>query len=249
MSREHAVLGIDIGGSSIKCCILNPQGIVRHATLQYTNGKDPDAVLKMATEIVESWGHVGPIGIGFPGLVSGNRIVDAPNMGKGWDGHEFVNRLNQIVDVLVAIINDADAAALAMARETKGWETENILCLTLGTGIGSAWLKQGVLEAGTEYGRMVHPQLDCSLEQWASVRTLNDEALSIEEWTERLATVLEFLQEQFSPDRFVLSGGITTSSKEWIETLQQRMNIPVEISKYGDLTGAVGAKNSIQCKK
>ena len=241
MSREHEVLGIDIGGSSIKCCLLDAQGIIRHSTLQYTSGKDPDAVLGIVAEIIESWDHVGPIGIGFPGLVSGNHIVDAPNMDDGWEGFDFSNRLNQRVGGSVTIINDADAAALAMARETNGWETENILCLTLGTGIGSAWLKRGELEAGTEYGRMVHPQLGCSLEQWASVRTLNEEALSIVEWTERLATVLEYLLKQFSPDRFVLSGGITTSSDEWINIIQQRMSIPVEISKYGDLTGAVGA--------
>ena len=128
-----------------------------------------------------------------------------------------------------------------MARETNAWESENILCLTLGTGIGSGWLRQGDLESGTEYGRMIHPQLDCSLEQWASVRTLNEETLSIEEWAERLATVLEYLLEQFSPDRFVLSGGITTSSEKWIDIVQQRMSLPVEISKFGDLSGAVGA--------
>ena len=241
MSREHAVLGVDIGGSSIKCCLLNAQGIIQHATLQYTDGKAPNAVLKMVTEIVESWGHVGPIGIGFPGRVSGNQVVDAPNMDDGWSGYDFSKRLNQRIEATVAIINDADAAALAMARETNGWETENILCLTLGTGIGSAWLRQGELEAGTEYGRMVHPQLDCSLEQWASVRTLNEENLSIEGWAERLATVLEFLLEHFSPDRFVLSGGITTSSEDWINIIQQRIGIPIEISKHGDLTGAVGA--------
>ena len=136
MSREHEVLGVDIGGSSIKCCIMNAEGIVRHDTLQYTNGKHPDAVLSMVTEIVESWDHVGPIGIGFPGIIDGNHIVDAPNMGGGWDGYAFANRLHQRVDASVAIINDADAAALAMARETNGWENENILCLTLGTGIG-----------------------------------------------------------------------------------------------------------------
>ena len=241
MSRELEVLGVDIGGSSIKCCIMNAEGIVRHATLLYTNGKHPDAVLNMVNEIVESWDYEGPIGIGFPGIVDGNDIVDAPNMSEGWEGYDLSNRLNERVGALISIINDADAAALAMAQETNGWETENILCLTLGTGIGSAWLKQGELQAGTEYGRMVHPQLDCSLEQWASVHTLNEENLSIEGWAERLATVLEYLLEQFSPDRFVLSGGITTSSEKWIDIVQQRVSIPVEISKYGDLTGAVGA--------
>ena len=241
MSREHAVLGIDIGGSSIKCCLLNAQGIIRHAALQYTNGKHPDAVLNMVNEIVESWDHDGPIGIGFPGIVDGNHIVDAPNMGEGWEGYDLSNRLNERVGALISIINDADAAALAMAQETNGWETENILCLTLGTGIGSAWLKQGELQAGTEYGRMVHPQLDCSLEQWASVRTLNEENLSIEGWAERLVTVLEYLLEQFSPDRFVLSGGITSISEDWIDIVQHPISIPIVISKYGDLTGAVGA--------
>ena len=241
MSRELEVLGVDIGGSSIKCCLLNAQGIIRHATLQYTNGKHPDAVLNMVNEIVESWDHDGPIGIGFPGIVDGNHIVDAPNMGEGWEGYDLSNRLNERVGALISIINDADAAALAMAQETEGWETENILCLTLGTGIGSAWLKQGELQAGTEYGRMVHPQLDCSLEQWASVRTLNEENLSIEGWAERLATVLEYLLEQFSPDRFVLSGGITSRSEDWIDIVQHPISIPIVISKYGDLTGAVGA--------
>lgn len=241
MSREHAVLGVDIGGSSIKCCLLNAGGIIRHATLQYTNGKHPDAVLKKVTEIVDSWGHDGPIGIGFPGIVDGNHIVDAPNMGEGWEGFDFSKQLQQRTGANVAIINDADAAALAMAQETDEWETENILCLTLGTGIGSAWLKRGELGAGTEFGRMVHPQLGCSLEQWASIRTLNEEALSIEGWAKRLTTVLEFLLEQFGPDRFVLSGGVTTSSEDWMDIVQQRMSIPVEISKYGDLTGAVGA--------
>ena len=241
MSREHAVLGVDIGGSSIKCCLLNAQGIARHVTLQYADGKDPDAVLNMMTEIVESWDYHGPIGIGFPGLVSGNHIIDAPNMGEGWEGCDFSKRLQQRIVATVTIINDADAAALAMARETDGWETENILCLTLGTGLGSAWLKQGELEAGTEYGRIVHPRLNCSLEKWASVRTLNEESLSMETWVERLAMVLDYLLEEFSPDRFVLSGGITTSSDEWIQLLQSRIDIPIEISKYGDLTGAVGA--------
>ena len=47
--------------------------------------------------------------------------------------------------------------------------------------------------------------------------------------------------EQFKPDRFILSGGITTSSEDWIEAIQARTAVPVAISKYGDLTGAVGA--------
>jgi len=241
LHQERVVLGVDIGGSSIKCCLLNSQEIVRHTTLQYEQGKDPDHVLEMVTSILRSWNHGGPIGIGFPGLVVENRIVDAPNLGREWEDYDIPNNLMLRFENQVSIINDADAAALAMARETAGWEFENILCLTLGTGIGSAWLKQGNLDAGTEYGRMMHPDLNCSLEEWASVRTINQENLSLKEWATRLVTVLDFLLEQFKPDRFILSGGITTSSSEWVELIQERITVPIVISKYGDLTGAVGA--------
>lgn len=241
LRQERVVLGVDIGGSSIKCCLLNAQEIVRHTTLQYEHGKDPKHVLEMISSILQSWNHDGPIGIGFPGLVVGNRIVDAPNLGSEWEDYDLPNNLELRFQNQVSIINDADAAALAMARETEGWEFENILCLTLGTGIGSAWLKQGNLDAGTEYGRMMHPDLNCSLEEWASVRTMNQENLSLKEWTERLATILDFLLEQFNPDRFILSGGITTSSEEWVALIEEKIAVPVVISKYGDLTGAVGA--------
>ena len=191
--------------------------------------------------MIEDWKHIGGVGIGFPGLVEEGTIVDAPNLDSKWEGYNLSAQFSEKTGCRVLISNDADAAALAMAQETERWEVENILCLTLGTGIGSAWLKQGNLDAGTEFGRMVHPELGCSLEEWASVRAMNEENLSMEAWAERLVTVLDYLLEQFKPDRFILSGGITTSSEGWIEAIQARTAVPVVISKYGNLTGAVGA--------
>ena len=88
---------------------------------------------------------------------------------------------------------------------------------------------------------LIHPNLNCSLEEWASVRTLNREKLSLDEWTERLATILEFLLEQFKPDRFILSGELQRVLKSWVELIEEKIAVPVVISKYGDLTGAVGA--------
>ena len=107
MSRERVVLGVDIGGSSIKCCLFHSQTILQQATMDYVNGKEPDAVLSMVTEIVESWNHDGPIGIGFPGLVDGNQIIDAPNMGEEWIGFDLPNQLHRRLGTSISIINDA----------------------------------------------------------------------------------------------------------------------------------------------
>ena len=241
MDPKQPVLGVDIGGSSIKFCLFDSNRIVAHSTKEYVNGKTPDAIENIISEVIEDWKHIGGIGIGFPGLVEEGTIVDAPNLDSKWEGYNLSAQFSEKTGCRVLISNDADAAALAMAQETERWEVENILCLTLGTGIGSAWLKQGNLDAGTEFGRMVHPELGCSLEEWASVRTMNEENLSMEVWAERLVTVLDYLLKQFKPDRFILSGGITTSSEDWIEVIQARTAVPVVISKYGNLTGAVGA--------
>ena len=241
MEPKQPVLGVDIGGSSIKFCLFDSNRIVAHSTKEYVNEKTPDAIENIISEVIEDWKHIGGIGIGFPGLVEEGTIVDAPNLDSKWEGYNLSAQFSEKTGCRVLISNDADAAALAMAQETERWEVENILCLTLGTGIGSAWLKQGNLDAGTEFGRMIHPELGCSLEEWASVRTMNEENLSMEAWAERLVTVLDYLLEQFKPDRFILSGGITTSSEDWIEAIQARTAVPVAISKFGDLTGAVGA--------
>ena len=79
---------------------------------------------------------------------------------------------------------------------------------------------------------MIHPKLNCSLEQWASVRTMNQEKLSLEEWTTRLANVLDFLLEQFKPDRFILSGGINLELISSIKKLKNQLPnlIGVEIN-------------------
>ena len=241
MDQEQPVLGVDIGGSSIKFCLFQNGRILADATKKYESGTSPSDVERLILEIVKEWGFEGDIGIGFPGIVDGATIVDAPNLGHEWEGFDLVAQVMGWSRGRVRIINDADVAALAMVKQTPNWEHEDILCLTLGTGIGSAWLRKGELDAGTEYGRIIHPKLNCSLEQWASVKTLNEENLSIEAWAERLTSILDYLYMTFNPDRFILSGGITASSEQWGDIVQTEVPVPVSISKYGDLTGAVGA--------
>ena len=241
MDQEQPVLGVDIGGSSIKFCLFKNGRILADTTKKYVSGTSPSDVEQMILEIVKKWAFEGDIGIGFPGIVDGTTIIDAPNLGQEWEGFDLVSQVMGWSRGRVRIINDADAAAIAMAKQTPNWEHEDILCLTLGTGIGSAWLRKGELDAGTEYGRIIHPALNCSLEQWASVRTLNEENLSIGTWAERLTSILDYLYKTFNPDRFILSGGIMNSSEQWIDIVQMEVAAPVSISKYGDLTGAVGA--------
>ena len=81
MDHEQSVLGVDIGGSSIKFCIMTGGKVGLHDTVYYENGTNPPEILEMILRKISDWKFVGRVGIGFPGLIEGERIIDAPNLG------------------------------------------------------------------------------------------------------------------------------------------------------------------------
>ena len=55
-------------------------------TTKIQSGTSPSDVERMILEIVKEWALEGDIGIGFPGIVDGTTIIDAPNLGQGGRG-------------------------------------------------------------------------------------------------------------------------------------------------------------------
>ena len=188
-------LGVDIGGSSIKFCLIDgmSKSILDTNTVPHTSGTHTDAIILKIMNQIEEWKFVGSLGIGFPGIVDKMVIVDAPNLGHSWNGFDFKTHFTKHEIEVISVLNDADAAAVAMIEQTRSWSEENILCLTIGTGIGSGWISKGQLLEGTEYGREYSQDLNCTLEQWASAKVINDEKISLKEWVHRFSDILDIL--------------------------------------------------------
>ena len=148
-------LGVDIGGSSIKFCLIDrrSKSILDTNTVPHTSGTSTDGIILEIMNQIEEWEFVGSLGIGFPGIVDKMVIVDAPNLGHSWNGFDFKTHFTKHEIEVISVLNDADAAAVAMIEQTRSRSEENILCLTIGTGIGSGWISKGQLLEGTEYGR------------------------------------------------------------------------------------------------
>lgn len=187
------------------------------------------------------WEFEGSLGIGFPGIVDEMVIIDAPNLGDEWNDFDFKTHFSQHNLRIASVLNDADAAAVAIIEQTAQWPEKKIMCLTIGTGIGSGWISDGELLEGTEYGRQYSPKLQCTLEQWASAKVIKQERISLFEWVIRFSDVLHILVERYSPEAIVLSGGITTDNENWLTELQALNPIRIEISDYAEHTGAYGA--------
>ena len=244
-------LGVDIGGSSTKFCLIyeEDQSILKTKTIPHNSQINIDSICSNILAQINAWEYEGKIGIGFPGIVENMIIKDAPNLGTEWNGHDFKLYFSKFGIEVTSVLNDADVAARAMIEQTSQCVEKDILCLTIGTGIGSGWISNGKLFEGTEYGREYSEKLQCTLEEWASAKVISKEKISINEWVIRFSDVLHILIEKYSPEAIMLSGGITTDYEQWFAELEALHSIPMAISDYAEYTGSYGAALSNQCKK
>ena len=173
-----------------------------------------------------------------PGIVQRGVVLSAANIDKSWIGEDADAIFTEALGREVHVVNDADAAGLAeseygAAKGRKGL----VMVITLGTGIGSAMIYDGVLVPNSEMG---HLELDGVLaESRAATSAREREGLSWEAWSERLTTYFRHLERLFTPDLFVVGGGV---SKSW-EKFGHLIEIGTEIipAKLENRAGIVGA--------
>lgn len=234
-------LGVDIGGSSIKAARVEPRtGRLLSACLSVPTppGGAPGAVAAAVAALSEQLGG-GPLGVAFPGVVVGGRTRTAANVGRAWLGLDAAALLSEACGAPVALLNDADAAALAEARfgAARG-ERGTVLVLTFGTGIGSGLLRGGCLVPNTELGHL-HLGRGQEAEAWAAARVKTEQGLSWPQWAARANGVIAELEALLWPDLLVIGGGLSGDSAPWLPLLHSRA--PLCPAALGADAGVVGA--------
>ncbi|MCB0656379.1 MAG: ROK family protein [Saprospiraceae bacterium] len=162
MKEKRSLIGIDIGGTEIKAILTNTQGDRLYETSLPTNdlpGQDNSAVWKSSVKklIEELEARAGDavhaIGISTPGTVDATHSYVLSNGTKmlGIEGHHWSDYLNRQVSVL----NDAHAALFAESRLGAGTGFQEVILLTLGTGVGGAIMIHGKIHTG-QIGRAGH---------------------------------------------------------------------------------------------
>lgn len=243
------VLGVDIGGSGIKAApvdVSTGELLAERAKLLTPAGAEPDAVLEVIGKLVRHFEHGGAVGITFPGIVQEGRTLSAANVSKKWvgmDADAFMSEgLGSQYDV--HLLNDADAAGLAEARFGAAQGVKGVvLMLTLGTGIGSALLHDGVLVPNTELGHLFLSSGSGKArhaESWASAKAREDKELSYEEWASRLTRYMQHLELLFSPTLFVLGGGVSRKADKWLHyiKLERSQVVPAALQNNAGIVGA-----------
>lgn len=235
-------LGIDIGGSGIKANLVDlalGQTVGDRYKVDTPQPSLPEAVAEVVTDVVKHFDAAGPVGCTFPAVVRRGVTLSAANVDASWIGTDASALFGRATGRRVTVVNDADAAGLAEMTYGAGRHRDGVvICLTFGTGIGSALFTHGVLVPNTEFGHLSfashHP-----VEDWAAASVKDDNDLSWSQWGERVNAYLNHLDDVFSPDLFIIGGGISRKFAKFAESL----NVDCEVVPAGlrNEAGIVGA--------
>jgi glucokinase len=180
-------IGVDIGGTKIAAGVVDEEGSILETHSVPTPSTAEGIVDAIATAVTgASSGHdIEAVGIGAAGYVDDKRatVLFAPNI--HWRHEPLKDKVEQRVGMPVVVENDANAAAWGEYRFGAGQGHEDVICITLGTGLGGGIiignkLRRGRFGVAAEFGhiRVVPDGLLCGCgnqgcwEQYASGRAL-----------------------------------------------------------------------------
>lgn len=144
-------VGIDVGGTHIKFGLIKDNEIVRKMSLATNTFDVIKQIVNGVGELVSSEGltqdDIFGISVGFPGIVVDSVVLDSPNMGiQNCNLKEILEK--EFDGKPVVVKNDAEMAALAEHRFGAGRNAQNMILITLGTGVGGGIIIDGKLYTG-----------------------------------------------------------------------------------------------------
>ena len=244
MAKHGLPLGIDVGGSGIKGAPVDLEAgafAAKRKRIDTPVPSTPEAVADVINEIVDLFEDVrgdSPIGITMPSVVTHGVVRSAANIDKSWIDLDAEPMLQKKLGHDVVLVNDADAAGVAelhygAAKGQKGL----VIVTTLGTGIGSALVHDGVLVPNSELGHLEIDGHDAESRAANSARERDE--LTMKHWAKRLTKYYRTLEKLFSPDLFVVGGGISKQSDEFLPLLDLDTEIiPAQLRNKAGVVGA-----------
>jgi polyphosphate glucokinase len=234
--------GIDFGGTGIKGAPVDlevGEFAAERERIRTPSPSTPEAVTEIFVELLGRFpDSKGPVGVTVPGVVRHGVVHSAANIDEAWIGTDIDKVFTDATGRDVHVVNDADAAGLAEARygAAKG-RSGLVIVTTLGTGIGSALVYNGVLVPNSELGHLEIDGHDAESRAANSARERDE--LTMKHWAKRLTKYYRALEMLFSPDLLVVGGGISKQSDEFLPLIKIETEIvPATLRNQAGVVGA-----------
>src|SRR5699024_2057376 len=153
------LIGIDIGGTTIKIGFINQEGDIVYKWEIPTNKKEKgtDIAENVWQSIEKTLAEQHPemefsgVGVGAPGFVNRQTGIVEEAVNIGWKNYDLRDRIKKLSGLPVVIENDANLAALAENWKHRGKHSENVIFITLGTGVGGGIIVNGDIMDGANH--------------------------------------------------------------------------------------------------
>lgn len=251
-SKYPTTIGIDVGGTGMKGGLVRLGSGPKAGTLRGDRFRIPTPQPAMPEPVAATLAAItaeldgrekapkpsAPLGVCFPSIVKDGVCLSANNIDHSWIGTDLRGTFEEHLRRPVTVVNDADAAGLAEARYGAGRGVRGLVhVITLGTGIGGAMIHDGVLVPNFEVGSL---ELDGVMaESRASAKARERDQLSWAEYAERLQRFFSHVERIFSPDLFIVGGGISKRPDDYLPLL--RLRTPIVPAQLQNNAGIVGA--------
>jgi polyphosphate glucokinase len=195
---RQRTLAIDVGGSSVKCALLDARGRMATEKLDEDTPErfTPAQLLTMIERLASQMPNYDRVAVGIPGIVHRDVVYALPaSRSRAFKRFELGARLSERLGARVRVTNDAAMHGLAAIRG-KGVE----MVITLGTGLGTALFIDGVLSA--HYQTL--PEQD---EPFSPYGNAARKKIGRKRWQKRVWELFDQLRGITNYDRLYVGGG------------------------------------------
>ena len=267
-------IAVDIGGTSIKYGIINREGkLMSLKSIPTPDINCADGVIKFLDELIASlWNHeISGIGISTLGVVDEERgmVVGACDNFPGLLGLGLKEKLKRRFRVSVSVMNDVNAAALGEAYFGAGKGLDTFYCITLGTGIGGAFIIQKKIHQGAngmagEVGYLWKMPAEQGYEEKASMKAFlkasatdldgievlqkvidNDEKFLeyFNQWVQIVAQGIKDIIYILDPGTIIIGGGVSARGTFLTDRIQQVLE-DIIVDEFKNKTKVLPATHS-----
>ncbi len=169
--ESRLFVGVDISGAMYKCIIMNLKGGVifrkncrRHDVKK--TGSDIDTIIAFIDAAIEEsgieWKRLNGLGIGVPGIVKTGQGIVASSIDFGWSNLDLQTPLVEHFKMPVYVENSSKVMAVGEQWFGTGIECDNFALVTVGRGIGAAFIINGEIYSGfnNQSGEIGHMVID-----------------------------------------------------------------------------------------
>lgn len=239
MGRELRIVGVDLGGTKLRAALADGEGhLLTRMDMGTEAEKGPEHVINNIVNLIKRvtkgipLESVVAVGVAAPGPLDVHTgvVINAPNM-PGWLNIPLRERLSLLLNKPVYLDNDANAAAVGEQRFGAGRGAQNLVYITVSTGIGGGIISHGCLIHGMrglagEVGHMVidarGPKCGCGnfgcLEALASGTAIAREAVRLIE-----AGMPTALTEMANDDLTKITAQLVTRAAEEGDAMSQEL--------------------------